>query len=53
MEQQLNLFGEEVIETSVKRIGRNERFEDYDAFIDKHEIRKRPTIAIHRQPFMR
>ena len=26
-EQQLNLFGEEVIETAVKRIGRNERFE--------------------------
>ena len=39
-EQQLNLFGEEVIETAVKRIGRNERFEDYDAFIDKHEIKK-------------
>lgn len=39
-EQQLNLFGEVEVETAVKRIGRNERFNDYDAFIDKHDIKK-------------
>ena len=41
MEQkQLTLFGDEVARPQVKRIGRNEKFEDYESFVEKHEIKK-------------
>ena len=38
--QQMNLFGDIIIESPVKRIGRNERFFDYESFVDKHETKK-------------
>lgn len=36
----MNLFGDIIIESPVKRIGRNERFFDYESFVDKHETKK-------------
>ena len=40
MEKQLDLFGEEVIETNVNRKSRQEVIEDYEAFLDKHDKKK-------------
>lgn len=43
MEKQLNLFGDEVIQSPVKRIGKNEKFEDYESFVQKHEDSTKKT----------
>ena len=40
MEQQLSLFGEEEIKPTVKRIGRDEKFNDYETFLDRFSEKK-------------
>lgn len=55
MEKQLDLFGEEVIQSPVKRIGKNEKFEDYESFVQKHEDSTKKTTddCYTPPPFMR
>lgn len=38
--KQLSLFGEEELKPEVKRIGRDEKFNDYETFVDRFTVKK-------------
>ena len=40
MNEQLTIFGEEETRPTVKRIGKNDYFNDYESFVDKFEVKK-------------